>query len=271
MRRVFDVEALSASGSSIDESRTVEFPAWAIPVLLMNGDSRLGQEPPPPLIYWKLADPDISVEMVYIPEGDFYIDRYPVTYADYSRFFPNWRKPMWATDIGETAYSDFPAVYLTFQDAQEYAQRTGRLLPSVEQWKQAALSGLADKSRKYPWGNEFNESSPSCHTRESDPQHSRPVSVIDEAARFPENQNPSGMCGIMGNVAEFARADDGPRVCGGSYKERGREISIQSPQVAPTRATPTNGFRCIAGWLEVKSAQRSGTYSAPLLSNREGS
>jgi hypothetical protein len=271
MRKIIDVEASSTNDDSLEKSQTVKFPAWAIPILLLNGDSRLGQEPPPPSIYWKLADPDTTVEMVYIPEGDFYIDKYPVTYSDYTRFFPNWSRPKWATDVGETDYSDFPAVNLTFQDAQKYAQLTGRLLPSVQEWKQAALSGLADKTQKYPWGNEFNEASPCCHTRESDPEHLRPISVKDEAVRFPENRNPSGMCGIIGNVAEFAMADDGPRVCGGSYKERGRDISIQKPQIAPTRATPATGFRCIAGWLEIKSAQRSGTLPATLVSDREGS
>lgn len=119
----------------------IALPGWAVPTLFLQGDGWLGQGPPEPLITW----PKDQKGMVYIPEGNFYIDRYPVTCREYQRFADieglAWDAPPWKDEEDGT----LPATNMTWQDAQTFAGWSGKHLSSVEEWQQAALSGLSDK------------------------------------------------------------------------------------------------------------------------------
>ena len=244
--------------SEIDEEKTIisqriPFPAWAVPILLLNGKGWVGVEPPPPVIFWKLSEHNLFIEMVYIPEGRFYIDKYPVTFAQYAAFAAQegilWDKPVWSTgNLTE------PAANMSSEQARYFAEWTGRRLPSAKEWQQAALSGVPDKQQHYPWGNEFRLF---CNTRES--QNMKPLSVEIEAEKYSRNSNLSGMCGIIGNIAEFVVDEDGEmKVCGGSYRDKGSQISLRYAYPVPSEATPRIGFRCIAGWLEIQAGQHIG-------------
>ncbi len=255
--RLKDNEALKENdgrGNSQESKKvtSVKFPAWALPILLLNGDSRLGNEPPPLIIHWKLPDSDLSSEMVYIPEGEFYIDKYPVIYSMYELFAKDWQPPNWMKEDTHDNYSNFPVTNVSVEKAKAFAEWSGRRLPTTEQWQQAALSGISDKSRRYPWGNDYQLNS---NTRES--KLKRPMAVQTEAHEYIDNTNARGMTGIIGNVAEFALDNNGfVSLCGGSYYTKGPDISIQHPFPAPDNPkSPQNGFRCIATWHDVKHAQ----------------
>lgn len=257
MGKIIDLDTLQGGREPSLQPQTVQFPAWAVPILLLNGDSWLGQESPPPIIYWRLTD-DNYIEMIYIPEGNFYIDKYPVTYRQYSKFVAHWRKPDCIDNDSIEVYANYPVAYVDFWEAQSFAQWSGRSLLSVKEWKQAALSGIPDKDQPYPWGYEFRSC---CNTREN--ELLCPMPVKSEAETYKDNTNPSGMCGIIGNVAELATDGGSIKVCGGSYRDKGANISIQCPEKAPDRVddsegTPLIGFRCVAKWPEIKQAQRNG-------------
>ncbi|KOP24247.1 hypothetical protein AMR41_21900 [Hapalosiphon sp. MRB220] len=244
------------------KDQTVKFPAWAIPVLLLNGDSRLGQEPPPQKICWKLEVEGIVFEMIYIPEGNFYIDKYSVTCAAYKKLDPQWSNPHFKENSSED-FDNYPVTRVSIEQARDFARKTGRRLPLVEEWQQAALSGILDKSQRYPWGNQVQQNS--CNNRESGRELLGPMSVIEEAEVYKDNTNPSGMCGIIGNVHEFAE-DKTPqgKLCGGTYNSFLDNVSITKTLPPGERLSKAVGFRCIADWQAIKVAQREGRLSVPL-------
>lgn len=233
----------------------VEFPSWAMPILLLNGSGWLGKAPPQPRISWRLPN-GATVAMVYIPEGEFYIDIYPVTCGEYRSFSDStnrtWTPQVWQGSEQERL-QELPATNVGFTDAMEYALWSGRSLPSVAEWQTAALSGVADKQARYPWGDDANVK---VNTR--DAGLFQPLPVREEAERYPHNASPAGMCGIMGNIAEFARDESGCKLCGGSFRDMLGALSIQLPSLAPSRPTSQIGFRCVASLAAVDSARRHG-------------
>lgn len=83
----------------------------------------------------------------------FYMDKYPVTNAQYKKF-------MGATGHGVPGYwndpnynaLEHPVVGVSWRDAVAYAEWVGKRLPTEAQWEKAARGELAGK--RYPWGNE---------------------------------------------------------------------------------------------------------------------
>ncbi len=227
----------------------VNLPAWGLPILLLNGDGWLGQAPPPDRILWQVTDTK-TVEMVRIPEGNYYIDKYPVTSGIYYNEFAKVQGISGKTDSG-----DHPVTNITFEQATNFAHSTGRHLPKGEEWQMAARSGIPDKNQRYPWGNEYRQ----CHTQtQGDPRRNTlPVQV--EAKTYPHNRNPRGMCGIIGNVAEFVVDDQNkPKLCGGSFMDSGKDLSIDTVRNPPQNPTSKIGFRCAATWTEIKQGKAGG-------------
>lgn len=255
------------------------FPGWAVPTLfLRNGhdEGLLGQSPPRPSLIW----PRDGKEMVYIIEGGFYIDKYPVTRREYRHFLreSGWLEPArWKfitgkkvlgviesliqqTDWNETYIEErLPATHVTLHDARAYADWAGKRIPTPDEWRTAALAGCASTTQSYPWEGGFKGDR--CNTRERGYGVPWPVVLGDE--------NSAGMRDIVGNVAEWtwlptsaadqlALAGQPPDdtiqafLCGGSYKESGKDCSVQKRHaVAPTWSKEGVGFRCVAYWEDI--------------------
>jgi len=88
--------------------------------------------------------------MVFVSEGSgrgFWMDLFPVTNTEFEQVSPEHKEKR-----DEYApHDDSPVVWVTAQEAADYAERLGKRLPTEKEWE-AAASG-AGKS-KYPWGNE---------------------------------------------------------------------------------------------------------------------
>jgi formylglycine-generating enzyme required for sulfatase activity len=138
-------------------------------------------------------DPDVLAQMIFIPGGSaiigsdeneiefasktwdvprdvfvtevpreritfrgFYIDQYEVTNAQYKEFVddtlypppPHWEKGLYPQNT-----ENHPVTFVSWDDAQAYAQWAGKRLPTAEEWEIAAR-GL--RGQTFPWGATFD-------------------------------------------------------------------------------------------------------------------
>lgn len=104
----------------------------------------------------------------------FYIDKYEVTNVDYKLFIietdheppPNWEDPAYLQEREK-----HPVNAVSWHDADEYCQWTGKRLPTEEEWEKAARG---PNGNKFPWGNEFDESKANLNLGDTVPVGSKP-------------------------------------------------------------------------------------------------
>ena len=135
---------------------------------------------------------------VFIPSGtetvDFFMDRWPVTNADYERFLqdhPEIRPPVhWGKRQPPEGLADHPVVNLSWHAVVAYADWAGKRLPTAAEWS-AACGECA-----YPWGDDFHPGR--GNTRESGVDGTTPVGIYS-----PEGDSPLGVADLAGNIWEW--------------------------------------------------------------------
>jgi formylglycine-generating enzyme required for sulfatase activity len=105
---------------------------------------------------------NVSVEMfrdetpqTMAPLDSFYLDQYEVTNEQYKAFVEATRYPPplhWTNGMYPEGTAAHPVTYVSWDDAQAYAQWAGKRLPTAEEWE-AAARGL--QGQTYPWGSTF--------------------------------------------------------------------------------------------------------------------
>jgi len=138
---------------------------------------------------------------------DYYIDKYPVTYEQYTKFTQetgyvsqgNWMK------YYSPQKMNYPVVEVTWYDAKAYATWSGKLLPTEAEWEKASRS---NDQREYPWGNlwEINK----CNNRKMDLSNLLEKMIVMMAGRgtlppgsFPDGKSPYGVMDMAGNINEW--------------------------------------------------------------------
>jgi formylglycine-generating enzyme required for sulfatase activity len=241
------------------------------------------------------VSPIDGAEMVYIPRGSFWMgaqdtdqlaqfqekplhevmisgfwmDREFVTNGMYMRCAESGRctKPVSHDDInpnyGKAEYLDYPVVYITWNQADEYCKAVGRRLPTEAEWEKAARG---TDGRIYPWG----DTQPTADLVNFNNQFSgvQPIRLYEKGA------SPYGVLDMAGNAREwvydwfsetfygesaavevpvdpFGPPEGTEKVLrGGSFKDK--EIYLRTTsrlKHVPNSPGDNRGFRC--AWSEV--------------------
>ncbi len=136
-------------------------------------------------------------EPVYLPA--FYIDVYPTTNADYARYIAatDATPPQhWEDGKPPADQLDHPVVFVTWHDANAYAQWAGKSLPTSQQWEKAARGTRGDI---YPWGSQRTPAK--CNCRENGIRSTTPVD------RYASGVSPYGVYDMCGNTWEWCSTE----------------------------------------------------------------
>jgi sulfatase modifying factor 1 len=221
-------------------------------------------------------------EAVLVPEGEFlygeekkkvilpayWIDRTPVTTADFARFVKatgfittaektgvgcanihgKWediRGASWlypgGDELGDAGHiENHPVVQVSWEDALAYATWAGKRLPSEQEWEKAAR-GV--DGREYPWGD--NEP---MHTLCNFGMYEGRTTAVGKYS--PLGDSPYGCADMSGNVWEWTSSEGelGGRVLrGGGWSHPGEYLRIVLRSIhEPEERYDTDGFRCVS-------------------------
>ncbi|MBI5376535.1 MAG: SUMF1/EgtB/PvdO family nonheme iron enzyme [Candidatus Schekmanbacteria bacterium] len=198
----------------------------------------------------------------------FYIDKYPVTNAQYKKFVDATKHelPLFWDKSGNfpPEKSDHPVIGVTYLDAKAYCSWVGKRLPTEEEWEKAARG---TDGRRWPWGNIFENSKTNVNNRKGTtpvnkyPAGVSPYGCYDMAgntfemtdtwyALYPGSAENRAVAKLLGEKYKVVRggaysADDGSARCA----DRGvKEINVAGPSL---------GFRCaqdVPGYEHYRSA-----------------
>jgi len=133
----------------------------------------------------------------------FYIDRYPVTNAQFKKFLDathyhpaeahNFLRD-WKTGSYPEGWDAKPVTWVSLEDARAYAAWAGKRLPHEWEWQYAAQG--ADQ-RLYPWGNQWDSSAvPAAEQSRTQ----RPPTAVDA---YPRGASTFGLMDLVGNVWQW--------------------------------------------------------------------
>jgi formylglycine-generating enzyme required for sulfatase activity/inosine-uridine nucleoside N-ribohydrolase len=156
----------------------------------------------------------------------FYIDKYPVTNAQFKKFLDaSGYKPKdaynflkhWTGGTYPEGWGNKPVTWVALEDARAYAAWAGKRLPHEWEWQYAAQG---TDGRPYPWGG---ESDPEAVPDTADGRELPPPADVDA---HPKGASPFGVHDTVGNVWQWTDEylDEHTRAAvvrgGGSYRPR---------------------------------------------------
>ena len=197
-------------------------------------------------------------EMVHVPAGEFlygdekkkrelpefWIDKTPVTNAEYARFVSatgHGPPQHWKSKTPSKEIAAHPVVYVSWRDAVAYAEWAGKRLPTEEEWEKAARG---TDGREYPWGDQ--EPAPQLCNFDRNEGSTTPVGKYS-----PQGDSPYGCVDMAGNVWEWTSSDydaSNKVLRGGSWiDEPSRVRGANRGWRRPGDSSGNFGFRCARG------------------------
>lgn len=194
--------------------------------------------------------------------GTFYIDKYPVTNAEFKKFLDathyrpkdehNFLRD-WKAGEYPGGWANKPVTWVSLEDARAYAAWCGKRLPHAWEWQYAAQG---TDGRQYPWGNEWDASAVPV------PDQRREMREPADVEAHPKGASPFGVMDLVGNVWQWTDefVDEHTRTAilrGGSYYQpQGSEWYFPQAYkltqhakyllMAPSKdRAGTLGFRCV--------------------------
>jgi formylglycine-generating enzyme required for sulfatase activity len=152
----------------------------------------------------------------------FYIDKYPVTNAEFKKFVDsskhhpkddgNFLKD-WKNGTFPDGTANKPVTWISIEDARAYAKWAGKRLPHEWEWQYAAQG---NDGRQFPWGScdwlvpQLPGAPPSCASQAGAsetfaplPDKGRDMSAASEVNAHPKGASPFGVMDMVGNVWQW--------------------------------------------------------------------
>lgn len=197
----------------------------------------------------------------------YYIDRHPVTHAQYERFMQDggyqrrelwspagqeWlemekRSRPWYWDSYQWNRPNYPVIAVSWYEAEAYANWAGKRLPTEAEWEKAARG---TDGRRWPWGDEWDDGASNA---EAGLGQLTPIGI------HPRGVSPFGVWDMSGNVwewtvdwfAPYAQHDQAELpvkvLRGGAWNQTRDHARCAARVVSPPDARPGSaGFRCVA-------------------------
>ncbi len=131
----------------------------------------------------------------------YFIDKYPVTYAQYARFVATTkhRPPLdWENGTFPENKSLHPVVMVSWYDAEAYCEASNKRLPTELEWEKAARGTDA---RRWPWGNQMDPTRLNTYYN---------IGMSTEVTRYVQGVSVYGVFDMAGNVSEWTASDFNP-------------------------------------------------------------
>jgi formylglycine-generating enzyme required for sulfatase activity len=133
----------------------------------------------------------------------FYIDKYPVTNADFKKFLDashyspadrtNFLRD-WKNGTYPAGWENRPVTWVSLDDARAYAAWAGKRLPHEWEWQ---LAAQGTDGRLYPWGSTW------VPANVPTPVTGRTMTAPDPVDAHPEGASPYGVMDMVGNVWQW--------------------------------------------------------------------
>jgi iron(II)-dependent oxidoreductase len=135
--------------------------------------------------------------------NSFWIDKYPVTNAEFKKFLDATRyHPQddldflrdWKNGTYPDGWGNKPVTWVSLEDARAYAAWAGKRLPHEWEWQYAAQG---TDGRLYPWGDTWNDAAVPV------PDKGRTMRGPDAVDAHPQGASPFGVMDLVGNVWQW--------------------------------------------------------------------
>ncbi len=151
----------------------------------------------------------------------FYIDKYPVTNAEFKKFLDkthyhpkdelNFLRD-WKNGTYPAGWANKPVTWVALEDARAYASWVGKRLPHEWEW-QFAAQGM--DGRLYPWGDTWQPNAVPV------PDQGRTLRGPDDVDAHPSGASPFGVIDMVGNVWQWTDEYEDDHTRGGILRGGG--------------------------------------------------
>jgi formylglycine-generating enzyme required for sulfatase activity len=178
----------------------------------------------------------------------FYLDTHEVTWGEFRRFLTatqgDSRIPVWMREL--MRQDEYPAVGVTWSQAQAYCAWKGKRLPTEAEWEKAART---DSGHLYPWGDMEPTSDVAnfCdRCTGSGLSYQSPEARLSTVGSFQRDRSSYGIYDLAGSVREWV-AD----TYATDYYKRAPE---RNPRNKPSPEFPSSEFRVVRGGSWIRDA-----------------
>lgn len=163
-----------------------EWREFAITIQIPAGDFLMGSNAT------RANDEDRPQHTVNVPT--FWMDKYPVTQAQYAKFVveDHYRPPLnWIKGEIPDGLNNHPVTLVSWYNARDYCAWAGQRLPDEAEWEKAARGTDA---RRWPWGNKMDASRLNTYYQ---------IGHTTAVTEYAHGASPYGVMDMAGNVSEW--------------------------------------------------------------------